>query len=189
MPEFQTWNSVSDIKPGASVLAQLQTSDGQSTPGLVVQRFGKGRAGALLVGDMWRWSLRRAQENTDDLAQSWRQIARWLTADVPRNFELDVQSPSNSIDPHRLVVTLRDAACKPLDNATVELTITQLTRKKFSWSRRPTVSDSEPTSPSSGHRPTVRTDAKQPQRARRRGLGQCRYRLDRAANAREVCTS
>ncbi len=131
MPEFQTWNSISDVKPGASVLAQLQTNDGQSLPGLVVQRFGKGRAGALLVGDMWRWSLRRAQENTDDLAQSWRQIARWLTADVPRNFEIDVQAPSNSAEPHQLVVTLRDTACKPLDNATVELTITQPDSKEI----------------------------------------------------------
>ncbi len=125
MPDFQTWNSVSDVKPGASVLAQLTLEDGQPQPGFVVQRFGKGRTGALLVGDMWRWSLRRAQENTDDLAQSWRQIARWLTADVPRAIEVDVQPPTSSAEPHRVNVQLRDKAFKPLDNATVKLTITQ----------------------------------------------------------------
>lgn len=125
MPDFQTWNTVSDVKPGASVLAQLTTENGQVQPGLVVQRFGKGRTGALLVGDMWRWSLRRAQENTDDLAQSWRQIARWLTTDVPREIELDVQTPASSSEPHQVRVLLRDGAFKPLDNATVKLTITQ----------------------------------------------------------------
>lgn len=137
MPDFQTWNTVSDVKPGASVLAQLTLEGDKVQPGLVVQRFGKGRAGALLVGDMWRWSLRRAQENTDDLAQSWRQIARWLTADVPRNIEVDVQASASSADPHRLVVQLRDPAFKPLDNATVKLTITQPDAKSIELAATP----------------------------------------------------
>ncbi len=125
MPDFQTWNAVSDVKPGASVLAELSSDSGQSQPGLVTQRFGKGRSGALLVGDMWRWSLRRAQESTDDLAQSWRQIARWLTADVPRRIEVDVEPPASSAEPHRVMIQLRDPAFKPLDNAGVKLTITE----------------------------------------------------------------
>jgi hypothetical protein len=125
------------VKPGASVLAQLTTEGDKVQPGLVVQRFGKGRTGALLVGDMWRWSLRRAQENTDDLAQSWRQIARWLTADVPRTIEVDVQAPTSSADPHRIVVQLRDSAFKPLDNATVQLTITQPDSKSIELAATP----------------------------------------------------
>ncbi len=125
MPDFKTWNSVSDIKPGASVLAQISTTNNQVQPGLVVQRFGKGRVGALLVGDMWRWSLRRAQEDTDDLAQSWRQLARWLTADVPRQLEVVVQPPASSSEPHQVTIQLRDPAYMPLDNATVQLTVTQ----------------------------------------------------------------
>ena len=137
MPDFQTWNTVSEVKPGASVLAQLTTEGDKVQPGLVVQRFGKGRTGALLVGDMWRWSLRRAQENTDDLAQSWRQIARWLTADVPRKIEIDVQVPTSSADAHRVVVQLRDSAFKPLDNATVQLTITQPDSKAIELAATP----------------------------------------------------
>jgi uncharacterized membrane protein len=125
MPDFQTWNAITDVKPGASVLAQLSAGDQMTQPGLVVQRFGKGRSAALLVGDMWRWSLRRAQENTDDLAQSWRQMARWLTADVPRSMEVDVQPPASTTEPNRIVVQLRDAAFKPMDNANVQLTVQQ----------------------------------------------------------------
>ena len=137
MPDFQTWNAVSDVKPGSSVLAQLSLENGRTQPGLVVQRFGKGRTGALLVGDMWRWSLRRAQENTDDLAQSWRQIGRWLTADVPRLIEVDVEAPASSAEPHRVAVQLRDPAFKPLDNATVKLTIAQPDAKSIELAATP----------------------------------------------------
>jgi uncharacterized membrane protein len=125
MPEFQTWNAIEAVKPGASVLAQLSNDDKMSQPGLVVQRFGKGRSAALLVGDMWRWSLRRANEKTDDLAQSWRQIARWLTADVPRNIQVEVQQPTSSSEPHRIAIQVRDPAFKPLDNADIQLSVRQ----------------------------------------------------------------
>jgi uncharacterized membrane protein len=124
MPDFLTWNAVADLKPGASLLAEVSTTQGNQ-PGLVAQRFGKGRSLALLVGDFWRWSMRRATEDTDDLAQSWRQIARWLTSDVPRRVEVDIQPPAGSMEAHRLTVVLRDAAYKPQDNATVNLTVTE----------------------------------------------------------------
>ncbi len=137
MPEFQTWNTIEGVKPGASVLAQLSSDQPMIQPGLVVQRFGKGRAAALLVGDMWRWSLRRANEQTDDLAQSWRQIARWLTADVPRDIEVDVQSPASSSGPHRIAIQVRDPAFKPLDNATVTLVVSQPDNQKIELTATP----------------------------------------------------
>lgn len=124
MPDFLTWNAVPDVKPGASVLAEISTPQGNQ-PGLVAQRFGKGRTMALLVGDFWRWSLRRATLETDDLAQSWRQMARWLTSDVPRNVQVEVVQPASSLEPHAVTVSLRDRSFKPLDNATVKLTVTE----------------------------------------------------------------
>lgn len=124
MPDFLTWNSVADVKPGASVLAQLETAVG-TQPGLVSQRFGKGRSLALLVGDFWRWSMRRAAEDTDDLAQSWRQIGRWLTGDVPKRLEVEIEPPKGALEPHRVRIRMRDAAYKPMDNATLSLTVTE----------------------------------------------------------------
>ncbi len=124
MPDFLTVNSVSQVKPGATVLAQLNDGDGQ-LPGLVMQRFGRGRSLSLLVGDFWRWGMRREDAQNDDLAQSWRQIARWLTADVPKRLEVDVQAPKNPLDPYRLVLQLRDTSFKPLDNASISLTVTE----------------------------------------------------------------
>jgi uncharacterized membrane protein len=124
MPAFKTVNRVNTLKPGATVLANLRTDDGHDYPGLVVQRFGKGRAGALLVGDMWRWSLRRRDSKEDDLQQAWRQMMRWLVSDVPGRINIDAQrqdeNPSNPIE---LKVTVRDESFEPLDNATVTITV------------------------------------------------------------------
>lgn len=136
MPSFQTWNAVAEIKPGASVLATLDTAQGEE-PGVVSQRFGKGRSLALLVGDFWRWSMRRADEDVDDLAQNWRQIARWLTNDVPRRVEVDVVTPPNPLAPHRIVLTLRDAAYEPLDNATLTLLVTEPDGQKVTGTASP----------------------------------------------------
>ena len=96
MPDFLNWNTVTSAKPGAAVLAEIATGEDQR-PGLVTQRFGKGKSLALLVGDFWRWSMRRAAEDTDDLAQSWRQIARWLTNDVPKRVQIDVTPPEAAL--------------------------------------------------------------------------------------------
>lgn len=129
MPLFMTWNTVADVKPGASVLAEIVTEDDKTQPGLITQRFGKGRTAALTVGDFWRWSLRRSEETNDDLAQTWRQIARWLTADVPKRIEVDIDPPSTATGPHTITVALRDAEFKPMDNATVELSVLQPDQK------------------------------------------------------------
>ncbi|MEZ6138447.1 MAG: glutamine amidotransferase [Pirellulaceae bacterium] len=124
MPDFLSWNVVTDSKPGAAVLAEITTAS-DKRPGLVTQRFGKGRSLALMVGDFWRWSMRRATPETDDLAQSWRQIARWLTNDVPRRFEVDITPPVAALGPHQITLTLRDESFKPLDNATISLNIVE----------------------------------------------------------------
>ncbi|MHC4996672.1 MAG: glutamine amidotransferase, partial [Planctomycetota bacterium] len=55
MPGFKVVNRARAIKPGASVIATVSDGAGESWPGLVVQRFGRGRAGALMVGDLWKW--------------------------------------------------------------------------------------------------------------------------------------
>ena len=129
MPKFLTWNTVSGIKPGAVSLAEIRggehEGDSVGWPALVSQRFGRGRTMALMVGDFWRWSMRRTTLETDDLAQSWRQMARWLTSDVPRGVQIEIASPTDTLQPHRLTVTLRDPAYQPLDNGHVELAIVE----------------------------------------------------------------
>ena len=52
-----------------------------------MQRFGEGRVGALMVGDLWRWGM-RDEEARKDLERSWRQMMRWLVVDVPDRIEI-----------------------------------------------------------------------------------------------------
>jgi uncharacterized membrane protein len=123
MPPFEVLNPVSGVKPGASVLATVSDPQGHTFPALVVQRFGLGRTAALTVGDLWRWGL-RDETTQKDLAKSWRQLVRWLVSDVPSRISVMPQLAADGNPAGvRLQVKVRDAEFKPLENATVRLTI------------------------------------------------------------------
>ncbi len=121
MPAFEVFNRVSDIKPGASVLATVSDAADKTYPALVVQRFGLGRSAALMVGDSWRWGM-RDEATQKDLGKSWRQLVRWLVSDVPPRITVSAEAEGNPAEV-RLVVKARDPEFKPLDNATVRLTV------------------------------------------------------------------
>ncbi|HEX4265378.1 MAG TPA: glutamine amidotransferase [Verrucomicrobiae bacterium] len=123
MPNFQVLNPLHEIKPGASVLATVSDASGQTYPALAVQRFGLGRSGALMIGDMWRWGLRDEQMQKD-LAKAWRQMVRWLVSDVPPRISLTAEpAPQGDASEFRLTVKAHDEEFKPLDNASVRLTV------------------------------------------------------------------
>ena len=125
MPAFQTLNRVQAVKPGATALASVTDEEGKPHPALVAQRFGKGRAAALLIGDMWRWTLRRKRDEADDLAKAWRQTVRWLVADVPRRVALGVRGDEGNLaGAVRLEIEVRDPEYKLMDNASVDLVVT-----------------------------------------------------------------
>jgi len=123
MPALQVLNRVRDKKPGASVIAEVQDETGAKYPALVEQRFGNGRVGAVLVGDLWRWGLHDEGAQAD-LGKAWRQMIRWLIADVPERIQITAEPKHD--DPNQ-AMTLRVRACdqefKPLDNATVKVTV------------------------------------------------------------------
>ncbi len=150
MPPFMTINPVGDIKPGASRLATIEAygesmdSEGRprETTAMAVQRFGKGRTAALTIGDLWRWSMQRAADDPtprtkrddpsnrrEDPEQSWRQTLHWLVGEVPQRVELKVEVTDDPSAPVTLVVTARDEAFMPLDNAMVEVTVTPIADK------------------------------------------------------------
>lgn len=124
MPEFKSLNDVQAIKPGASVLAQATSEDGKEFPALVVQPFGRGRTAALLIGDLWRWNLKRQDHTESDLEKSWRQTVRWLVSDVPARVEVETERTSTGATPAiQVLVRARDAQFEPLDNANVALRV------------------------------------------------------------------
>ena len=141
MPGFLTLNRVRGIKPGATVLARvLADGAGEPVPALVEQRFGQGRVGALLIGDLWRWGLRRPADSPGDLEKGWRQTVRWLVSEVPKRVEIAVQpagadgsdddGPSDGGERDApegaavLAIQVRDPAYAPQDNAAVTVRVT-----------------------------------------------------------------
>ena len=122
MPKFKTLNLSNSIKPGATVLASVHSESNQEYPALVVQPFGKGRTGALMIGDMWRWQLKTEEEN-EDLQKAWRQTMRWLVSDVPRRVEVEVAGNNNANRTAEIKVRVRDENYKPFDNASIAIEV------------------------------------------------------------------
>lgn len=123
MPPFQSLNHAGPLKPGAVVLAEARDPQGDETaPALVAQQFGQGKSAALLIGDLWRWGIRRAEPAEDDFDRAWRQTVRWLVSDVPGRVDLDARAAPDATTPAvELRVRVRDPEYRPLDNARVSL--------------------------------------------------------------------
>lgn len=119
MYPFKSINKVTAIKPGATVLAQVD-DDGVKRPALAVQRFGQGRVGAMMIADFWRWGF-RVPENRPDMEKAWRQMVRWLISDVPERVDLELE-PAGDGAVHA-EVTVRDESFTPLTDARVKLTV------------------------------------------------------------------
>lgn len=125
MPNFASLNKVPRIKPGADEMAFVVNPIGENHSALVTQKYGKGRAGALLIGDLWRWALDREVDETNDLAAAWRQTVRWLVGDVPGRVEVSVDRSAAILSDYQLRVQVRDEEYLPLDNAEVEIQVTK----------------------------------------------------------------
>lgn len=121
LPAFQVLNRLREVKPGASVLAIARDNLGTQYPAIAVQRFGSGRVATVALGDLWRGGL-GDEKRQADLGKTWRQMLRWLSADVPKPFELTVSSPGADSD-ITLNVKARDKSFKPLENANVQISI------------------------------------------------------------------
>jgi hypothetical protein len=77
----------------------------------------------VLVGDIWHWGL-KDEANHKDMDKAWRQLMRWLVADIPQRTELQVQQQlGDANQAMRLQVRVRDKTFQPLDNANVSLEI------------------------------------------------------------------
>jgi uncharacterized membrane protein len=119
MPAFRVLNRVREAKPGATTIAEVSDAAGKKFPALVAQRFGRGRTAALMVGDIWHWGMHDADSHKD-MDKAWRQLLRWLVADVPNEVELTVEpQPDDAAGALQMQVRARDAKFQPLDNAAV----------------------------------------------------------------------
>jgi uncharacterized membrane protein len=123
MPAFSVFNRVRALKPGASVIASVRDASGAEFPALAVQRFGRGRTAALMVGDIWRWGMRDAAKHAD-MAKSWRQLVRWLVADVPNRVHTSIEPLiADANGAVQVQVRVRDEQFQPVDEASVSIEI------------------------------------------------------------------
>ncbi|MDB6172158.1 MAG: putative rane protein [Chthoniobacteraceae bacterium] len=120
LPTFEILNRVRETKPAAMVVATVEDA-GIIYPALVTQRYGRGRTAALLIGDLWHAGLGN-EALQKDLGKEWRQMVRWLVADVPTQVDLRVEPQAGST---RIQVRARDKKFQALDNAVVSLKISR----------------------------------------------------------------
>jgi hypothetical protein len=120
LPAFGVLNRVGAAKPAATVIATVNDGKGEH-PALVTQRFGRGRTAALLIGDLWHGGL-GDEVRQKDLGRAWRQMIRWLVADVPGAIEVRAE-PQADAQTVRIEVRARDAKFEPVENARVTLKI------------------------------------------------------------------
>jgi len=77
----------------------------------------------VTAGDVWRWGLLDAEKHAA-MDKAWRQLTRWLVADVPNKVSVTTQiKPGDANQAVELKVRLRDPKFLPLDNAAVFLTV------------------------------------------------------------------
>jgi hypothetical protein len=63
-----------------------------------------------------------------DMDKAWRQLYRWLVADVPTRVEFQVEAkPGDANQAVRLRLRVRDKVFQPMDNATVVFTVQSVT--------------------------------------------------------------
>ncbi len=120
LPAFGILNHTGTAKPAATVIATV--NDGKrELPALITQRFGRGRTAALLLGDLWHGGL-GDEERQKDLGRAWRQMVRWLVADVPGAIEVHAE-PQADAQSVRIEVKARDAKFEPIENARVTVKV------------------------------------------------------------------
>jgi uncharacterized membrane protein len=127
MPPFLVYNATNGLKPGATLIADLNGDmDSRTTPlpAMAEHRVGKGRVIAMPVGDLWRWSM-KDPETQPEHQKFWRQTLRHLLADVPEPTTLKVsKNPESGNEGVTIELTVRDEGFKHLDNAEIRLQLT-----------------------------------------------------------------
>ena len=91
MTEFQVLSRVGEPKPGATVLlTATDEASGEAHPALAVQRFGRGKTAAMMIGDLWRWQM-HDEAQTGEQGKAWRQLIRWLISDLLHQISIRIQ--------------------------------------------------------------------------------------------------
>ncbi|MBK8248954.1 MAG: hypothetical protein IPK85_16375 [Gemmatimonadetes bacterium] len=121
LPPLTSVNAVVRAKPGATVLLNGTVGEGPATrPMVAVQRFGRGRVLGLGVQDTWLWQMHATIPLADSTHEVlWRQMLRWLVADVPDRVEVSAPEESGPGEAVPLQATVADKSYMRVNGATV----------------------------------------------------------------------
>jgi hypothetical protein len=123
LPPLASVSPVGGPRPGATVLAMTQSSNGAPVPLIAIQRYGRGRSMVFSGEAAWRWKmLRPSTDRTYEFF--WRQAARWLAGDAPDPVSFTVPDSAATGDTIPVQLDVRDGAFAPVADAAVEATLT-----------------------------------------------------------------
>ena len=126
MPELSAVNLIKEVKPGATVLLTGTDKGRQDHVILAYQRYGRGKAIALPVQDVWYWRMAAKTAVTDTThAMFWRRMMRWLVDGVPD--EVNVTTTADRVEPGepiKIATEVLDTAYAEVNDARVVAHIT-----------------------------------------------------------------
>jgi uncharacterized membrane protein len=136
LPPLASSSPVGGPRPGATVLATTQSSNGAAVPLVAIQRYGRGRSMVFSGEASWRWRmLRPATDRSYEFF--WRQAARWLSSDAPDPVTLNIPDAPAVGDSIPVQLEARNAAFVPVADASVEATLTAPGKEPVPLALRP----------------------------------------------------
>jgi uncharacterized membrane protein len=120
-PQLLGITPVKGVKAGGQVLL---VNEKTNQPVLAVQNYGQGRVGAFTSGGSWYWQM--SMPASDEFQEKfWKQFIRWLVVGAKEQLTLQTDRDVYARkDPVSIMATVSGKDLKPLNNATVTVTVT-----------------------------------------------------------------
>ena len=123
LPEIADYQLVGEARPGATVLMEVEHSQGVS-PLFAHQRYGRGKTYILASGGTWRWQM---QLDSEDQSHEtfWQSLLQEMISEVP--LSIDFQTDANwYLDNSEIEISanIRDQSFEPSGNAEVKVRVT-----------------------------------------------------------------
>jgi uncharacterized membrane protein len=120
LPQVTSVNTITAIKPGASVLLNGLDEARRNRVVLASQRYGRGKAIAFSVQDSWLWQMHASVAVEDQTHENyWRQLLRWLVDGVPDAVEVTSSERVEPGEPVTLTAEVVDSTFVELNDARV----------------------------------------------------------------------
>lgn len=126
LPPLTSLNPLVETKPGATVLLEGIGDRGRDQVVLAYQRYGRGKALAMPVQDVWLWRMHSKMALADPTHKFlWQRLARWLVDGVPDRVML--QAAPDRVqkgDPVTLTAEVVDAEYRGINDGRITARVT-----------------------------------------------------------------